>query len=120
MDGSVCVFVCVWGQLINTSAGINAYKPPDSIQDIDLSPSLALSLYHTAQTGNMMRKLATRAYLTSTRGDILSFSECVYVCVRALGSDGQAVMSIRRMLPITHLRRQSKQAFKLPLTASNS
>lgn len=48
-----CVYVC--RQLINTSAGINTYKPPDSILGIDLyllsllgfSPLLSLLQQHT-------------------------------------------------------------------------
>lgn len=108
----VCVGVSVRActQLINTSAGINTYKPPDSVLGIDLSLFLcALPLSPPFSNVLMMHTLRTQAHLTLCMGgtSCRTLSVCVFVFfVRVCGgwvSGGWAVMGVLCTLLITRI-----------------
>lgn len=127
----VGVSVCTRTQLINTSAGINTYKPPDSILGIDLSLFLcALPLSPSFSNVLMMHTLRTQAHLTLCMGGhpvvllvCTRLCFCVCVCVWVwrlgqwrLGCDGGSLHAANHL----HHTRQSKHAFQLLLTILGS
>lgn len=108
----VGVSVCACAQLINTSAGINTYKPPDSILGIDLSllpcaPPLSPSFSNVL----MMPTLRTQAHLTLCMGGhpvvlLVCACLCFCACVCECGgwvSGGWALMGVHCTLLITRI-----------------
>lgn len=112
--------VCGCGQLINTSAGINTYNPPDSILGIDLYLFLCFCLHLSPPSLSVTHRWCPHWELKHTWPLHGGTSCCRSACVLRLGQwwlgrDGGSPHAANH----PHHTRQSKRAFQLLLMVLN-